>query len=103
VGAGDVTKNSSDCREAVMRFRVISESVLRKSILLSIVIAVPIFAWGQKPNSKEAAPKPDAPQQHPSPPRQSAPSHSAAPGAHHDPPPRRQRGPGPRAGGQNAR
>ena len=86
-----------------MRFRVISESVLRKSILLSIVIAVPIFAWGQKPNSKEAAPKPAAPQQHASPPKQSPASHSAAPGAQHGSAPGGQRGSTPGAGGPNAR
>ncbi|MGB6804427.1 MAG: hypothetical protein WBE31_19340, partial [Candidatus Sulfotelmatobacter sp.] len=47
------------------------ENMLQKWVVLLLVMAVPVFAWGQK---KTSAPAHAAPAQH-----ASAPSHAAAP------------------------
>jgi hypothetical protein len=68
-----------------MDFRKISESVLRKSILLLLVMAVPPFAWGQK---KEAPKAPAAPAPKAAAPAARAPvpaQHTAASSAHTTP------------------
>ncbi len=65
-----------------MKFRLNRESVLRKLMLLSVVIAVPALGWGQH-NSKPSAPKSSPPPKQ-SAPKPSAPSHSSQPSGQHN-------------------
>jgi len=63
-----------------MKFSKRNENILQKLVLLVVLMAVPVFAWGQKKtNSSPPAPKPSAPASHASAPHTNTPSHASTP------------------------
>src|SRR5437016_1760698 len=71
-------------QEVVMKFSNANENILGKATVLAVMLAVPVFLWGQQP--KKTNPPAPAPHASAPAPHASASTHSAPPAQHSAPP-----------------